>query len=203
MITNIFAGIYAFGYLAITFWLCRKFRFNTRSLCYGAIAIAVTCVLACIYLPLPSGASITLGSWLPLMILALVYDYRLAMLAGLICGMLAPFMLPGWEMAHWAQYPLEYMAIFSCMGYAGLFGYDKKSHIVMGASLAVLLRITAQVLSGVIFFGQFAWEGWGPWGYSLVYHLTAKIPEGIMTVLVLLALPLDRMSKMLKGGKQK
>lgn len=201
MITNIVAAAFAVCYLGTTLFLCRGFRFNTRSMCYGALVIAMTLVLSCIYIPLPTGASITLGSWLPLMILALVYDYRLSMLAGLFCGMLAPFLLPGWSLVHWAQYFLEYMAIFSCMGYAGVFGHDKKSRIILGGSLAVLLRIAAQVLSGVIFFGQYAWAGWGAWGYSLVFHLTAKIPEGILSILILLALPLGYLARLVKKGK--
>lgn len=201
MITNFLAITFTVGYLGVTAWLCRGFRFTTKSLCYGAIVIAMTLVLSCVYIPLPTGASITMGSWLPLMILALIYDYRLSMLSGLICGMLAPFLLPGWSIVHWAQYFLEYMTIFSCMGYAGVFGHEKKSRIVLGGTLAVVLRIVAQVLSGVIFFGQYAWEGWGAWAYSLTFHLTAKVPEGILSILILLALPIGYLSKIVKKGK--
>ncbi len=198
--TNFLAAAFTVCYLGFVLWHCRAFRFNTRSICYGAIAAAMTMVLACIYLPLPTGASISLCSWLPLMVLALCYDDRLAMIAGLICGMAAPFVLPGWSLVHWAQYFLEYMAIFSCMGFAGIFGHDRKSKIMLGAVLAIVLRFSAQVLSGVIFFGQYAWEGYGAWGYSLLFHLSGKVPEGILTVLVLMALPLDRFRKMLKRG---
>lgn len=201
MMTNFLAVAFTAGYLGVTAWLCRGFRFTTKSLCYGAIVIAMTLVLSCVYIPLPTGASITMGSWLPLMILALIYDYRLSMLSGLICGMLAPFLLPGWSIVHWAQYFLEYMTIFSCMGYAGVFGHEKKSRIVLGSTLAVVLRIVAQVLSGVIFFGQYAWEGWGAWAYSLTFHLTAKVPEGILSILILLALPIGYLSKVVKKGK--
>ncbi len=201
MMTNFLAVAFTVGYLGVTAWLCRGFRFTTKSLCYGAIVIAMTLVLSCVYIPLPTGASITMGSWLPLMILALIYDYRLSMLSGLICGMLAPFLLPGWSIVHWAQYFLEYMTIFSCMGYAGVFGHEKKSQIVLGGTLAVVLRIVAQVLSGVIFFGQYAWEGWGAWAYSLTFHLTAKVPEGILSILILLALPIGYLSKIVKKGK--
>ncbi len=203
MITNIFAALFTVGYLGTTAWLCRKFRFTTRTLCLGAIAVAMTLILGSLYIPLPTGASITCGSWLPLMMLALVCDYRLSMLCGTICGILVPFVIPGWSLVHWAQFFLEYLVIFSSMGYAGIFGYRKKTHILLGVALAVCLRLVAQILSGVIFFGQYAWEGWGAWGYSIVFHLTAKIPEGILTSLVLLALPLERLSKFAKGATGK
>lgn len=200
MIAGTVAAVFTVGYLGTTLWLCRGYRYTARSLCLGAIVIAATCVLSCIYLPLPTGASITAGSWLPLMLLALTYDYRLAMLSGMVCGALAPLILPGWSLVHWAQFFLEYLTIFSCMGYAGLFGRSSRSRLVLGVAAAVLLRIAAQTISGAVFFGAYAWEGWGAWGYSLVYHLTAKIPEGILSALILLKMPLDRISDLVKKG---
>ena len=66
--------------------------------------------------------------------------------------------------------------------------------------LAVVIRFIAQVLSGVIFFSQNAWDGWGAWAYSLGYHISCKVPETILCLVVLLALPLKRLSKYAKGG---
>ena len=56
------------------------------------------------------------------------------------------------------------------------------------------------MLSGVIFFSDNAWDGWGAWGYSITYHLSSKIPEGIVTTLIILALPLNTIQKAI-GGK--
>ena len=194
--TKLIAAIFTLGWLGFLLWHCRGLRLNARALSYGAIAAAMTLLLACIYLPLPTGASISLGSWLPLMVLSICYDHRLAMVSGLLCGMLAPFILPGWSLVHWVQYFLEYMTIFSCMGCAGLFGKTRKK-IFLGALLAISLRFWAQVISGVIFFGQYSW------GFSLLYHLSGKVPEGIITMLILLALPLDRLQKFAKEGSHR
>ena len=57
-----------------------------------------------------------------------------------------------------------------------------------------------RVLSGVVFFSQNAWDGWGAWAYSLTYHLTSKVPEGIATGAILLALPVTLFKKMGKAG---
>ena len=197
--TNWIAAVFTLLWLGFLLWHCRGLQLNARSLSYGAICGALTMILACIYLPLPTGASISLCSWLPLMVLAICYDHRLAMVSGLLCGMAAPFFLPGWSLVHWAQYFLEYMTIFSCMGCAGLFG-KTRGKIVLGAILAISLRFWAQVLSGVIFFGQYAWEGFGAWSYSLLFHLSGKIPEGILTIAILMALPMDRLTKFAKRG---
>ena len=198
--SNQIAALFTVVWLGFLLWHCRGLKFSTRAVTYGALCGAMTMILACIYLPLPTGASISLGSWLPLMVLAVCYDHRLAMVSGLLCGMIAPFLLPGWSLVHWAQYFLEYMTIFSCMGCAGLFG-QTRGKILLGALLAIFLRFWAQVLSGVVFFGQYAWEGFGAWGYSLLFHLSGKIPEGILTVAILLALPMERLSKFAKRGQ--
>ena len=147
-----------------------------------------------------TGAAISPGSWIPLMLLALVYDSRLAFVSGWVCGILAMVLLPAWQPVHWAQIFVEHLVAFSCLGYAGVFGSDKKWKVLAGGLPAILLRFVGQVLSGVIFFSQNAWDGWSAWGYSLTYHLSCKIPEGILTLVILMILPLNTLKKAAKGA---
>ncbi len=69
-------------------------------------------------------------------------------------------------------------------------------------TLAVFLRCVGHVLSGVIFYSQNAWDGWGAWGYSLAYNLSSRLPEGILSILIVSLLPLAfmRRSMMKEGG---
>ena len=179
MISPIVTGIFTVGYLAVTLWLCRGVRLDARSLALGGITCALTLVLASLYIPLPTGSTITAGSMLPLMLLAVVYDYRLTFLTGWITGILALFLIPTWQPVHWAQIFVEHL---------------------LGMALAIFLKFTGHVLSGVVFFSQNAWDGWGAWAYSLTYHLTSKVPEGIATGAILLALPVTLFKKMGKAG---
>lgn len=199
MISLAVTGVFALVYLAVTLWLCRGLRLNARSLCLGGLCCALTLVLASILLPLPTGAAITAGSMLPLMLLALVYDYRLAMVTGFLTGILAMLIIPAWQPVHWAQIFVEQLVCFSCLGYAGLFGREPRWKVLCGVVLAVFLKFTGHVLSGVLFFSDNAWDGWGAWAYSLTYHLTSKVPEGIVTAVILLALPLPLLAKAAKG----
>ena len=82
----------------------------------------------------------------------------------------------------------------------GIFGGSQKQKLLLGVVLAVFLKFTGHVLSGVVFFSQNAWDGWGAWAYSLTYHLTSKVPEGIATGAVLLALPVTLFKKVGKAG---
>lgn len=82
----------------------------------------------------------------------------------------------------------------------GILDYKNRVHVVLAVLLSVPLRLIGQILSGVMIFGDYAWEGWGDWGYSIVFHLTAKIPEMILTILILTALPLERLSQFALRG---
>ena len=116
MITSTVAILFAVGYLLATVWLCRGIRLTARDLCLGGIVCAMTLVLATIRIPLPTGSNITCGSWIPLMLLALLYDYRLSMLSGWVCGILAMILIPGWQAVHWAQIFVQQLVCVSCLG---------------------------------------------------------------------------------------
>ncbi len=191
MISPVITFVFTVGYLGITLFLCRGLRLGVRDIALGGLVCAITLVLAGIIIPLPTGASISAGSWIPLMLLALIYDPRLAFVTGWITGILSLFLIPVWAPIHWAQIFVEHLVAFSCLGYAGIFGRDKKWKILLGALLAISLRFIGQVLSGVIFFSDNAWDGWGAWAYSISYHLSSKIPEGIATIAILMALPVN------------
>ena len=137
MITSVITAVFAVGYLAATVWLCRGVKLNARALSLGGVVCALTLVLATIRIPLPTGSNITCASWIPLMLLALVYDYRLSMLTGWVCGILAMILIPGWQAVHWAQIFVQQLVCFSCLGYAGVFGWEKRWKAVCGMALAV------------------------------------------------------------------
>ena len=195
MITSAVAILFAVGYLLATVWLCRGIRLTARDLCLGGIVCAMTLVLATIRIPLPTGSNITCGSWIPLMLLALLYDYRLSMLSGWVCGILAMILIPGWQAVHWAQIFVQQLVCFSCLGYAGVFGSDKRWKAICGMALAVAIRCFGHVISGVIFYSQNAWDGWGAWGYSLAFNLSSRLPEGILSILIVSVLPLTLMRR--------
>ena len=198
MISPIITAVFAIGYLLITVWLCRGIKLNARALCLGGVICALTLVLASIRIPLPTGSNITCGSWIPLMLLALVYDCRLAMVTGWVCGILAMILIPGWQAVHWAQIFVQQLVCFSCLGYAGVFGTDKRWKMLCGMALAVFIRCCGHVLSGVIFYSQNAWDGWGAWGYSLAYNLSSRLPEGVLSILIVLLLPIGLMRRTLR-----
>ncbi len=201
MISLTITAVFAVVYLLATLGLCRGVKLDARALCLGGVVCALTLVLASIRVPLPTGSNITCGSWIPLMLLALVYDYRLSILAGWVCGLLAMILIPGWQAVHWAQIFVQQLVCFSCLGYAGIFGSEKRQKALCGMVLAVFLRCCGHVLSGVIFYSQNAWDGCGAWRYSLAYNLSSRLPEVIISIVIVSLLPLKLLRRsVLKGG---
>ncbi len=190
---NAIGIIFAVLYYTVTFYFVRDLKIRTRDLAFCGIVIAMTLILQSIRFPLPTGATISLCSPVPLLLLAVLIDYRLSFITGWICGVLAMLIIPGWQLVHWGQFFLEHMVCFSCLGYAGIFGTDKRYKIIGGMILASVLKIAGHLISGVLFFSQNAWDGWGAWGYSLAYNLSQNVPLCILSAVIVLMLPLKSM----------
>ena len=83
------------------------------------------------------------------------------------------------------QLVVDYFLAFGALGLSGLF-CNAKYGLLKGYIAAILGRYVFAVLSGWIFFGSYAWEGWGALPYSLVYNAIYIFAEAILTVIILL-----------------
>ena len=198
LITVVFTVLY----FACSLLYLRGLKIGTKELCVSGLIIPLTLILESLRIPLPTGTTTPLSSPVPLMLLAVLWDGRLALVSRWVCGILVMFLIPGWQPVHWGQFFVEHLVCFSSLGYAGLFGHDRRWKVLCGLTLASLLKLTGHVLSGVVFFSQNAWDGWGAWGYSITYHLSCKIPEGTATALIMLGLPLDTIKKAIGGNRR-
>lgn len=195
---TIITVLFVLVYFSVTLFLCRGISIKTKDICMCSIAIALTLVLEMIQIPLPTGAAIPLASMLPLMVLS-VYDYKLTFLAGWTVGLMALFFVPGWQPVHWGQVFVEHLVCFSCIGYTGVFGSSTKKKLLAGTIIASILKICGHTLSGVLFFSQNAWAGWGAWGYSLGYNLSQNVPLALMCGIIFLSIPLKTIHQITKG----
>ena len=193
MSTGIISAVFLTGYFSTCLFLLRGVKLNTKNISLCGILIALTLILDSIRIPLPTGASICLCSPVPLLLLAILYDKRLAILSGWVCGILAMFLVPAWQPVHWGQIFAEHLVCFSCLGYAGCFGCGTRRKVLCGILLASALKICGHTLSGVIFFSQNAWDGWGAWGYSLAYNFSQNIPLCLLSGIIVLAMPLQNL----------
>lgn len=200
MMTPLIAAVFAIVVLAVTLWQCRGLRLTVRDICLGGVMTAATLVLRCILITLPNGSHISLGAMLPLLLLSLLYSPRVAFCAGWVTGILAMVLLPDWQPVHWAQPFVEQLICFSALGYAGIFGTDRRWKIVAGTTLAVALSVLSHIMAGAVFFAQYAWDGYGPWAYSILANLSGHGAEGLLTILVVAFLPISRLRRAVKAG---
>lgn len=164
----------------------RKIKLDAKTMTYVGIAIALGTILKMFtIMKMPNGGSVTLGSMIPIIFIAYIYGPRIGILGGLLFGIID--LMLGAYVVHPLQLLLDYTFAFMSLGLAGYF----RNNVTLGAFIAILGRYICHVLSGVIFFAEYA-NGQNPLIYSLIYNSTYLVPELIITVVVLNILPLKR-----------
>ena len=160
--------------LAVFMGRGEKKGFDTKSIAYAAICIAMSFALSYIRIvPMPQGGSITPASLLPLMIYSYMFGVRKGVFAGFVYGILQAVQDP-WIL-HPAQFLLDYPVAFAAIGLAGMFrrvkAFEKLPQVsfALGAVVAGVLRFISHVFSGVFAFSEYA-GGDNPWLYSLGYN---------------------------------
>lgn len=173
----------------------RKFKLNTKTMIVVALFAACNLVLSKIQLiQYPQGGGINLLSSLPILMVGLLYGPITGMTCGLVAGLIS--LIGGAYIIHPVQFLLDYILPTMLLGVSGIFGSDSKKNIFIGCLIAVLLKQTAHILSGCIYFGAYAWEGWDPLPYSIVYNLSGTGVEGLLSSIVLTVMPLAKIKKM-------
>lgn len=160
-----------------------KKKTDVRALTISALMIALATVLGEIKVfSMPQGGSVTLFSILPIAVCGYLLGTRRGVMAGFCVGLLN--LIFGPYVIHPVQLLMDYPIAFGAVGLAGLTR-NSKNGLVKGYLIGLLCRYICAVLSGVIFFGEYAPEGFNAWTWSLWYNLTYLAAEGAITVLVL------------------
>lgn len=162
-------------------------KIGTRQLVFCAMAIALGTVLSNIKLfSFPTGGSVTLLSMLVICIPGYLFGLGAGLMTGVAYGVLQMLVDP--YILFPAQLIVDYLLAFGALGLSGVF-VNSKNGLVKGYILGVIGRYMFAVISGWIFFGMYAWEGWGALPYSLAYNATYIFAEAAVTVIILLLPP--------------
>ena len=137
-------------------------RSKTAPMIEGALCIALAAVLSRINLfALPQGGSVDLE------LVAWRWGAKWGCAVGALTGVVK--ILLGGFILNPLQAILDYPLAYACVGMAGMFTNLRKGQLV-GAILAAVGQISCHILSGAVFFAQYAPEGESPWGYSIAYN---------------------------------
>ena len=200
---NVLLVVVLIALLAVAVVFARKQRTKTgasddgdRKMAFCAMAIALGTVLSNIKLfHFPTGGSITLLSMLVICLPGYWFGLGAGIATGVAYGVLQLLIDP------YVLYPMQlivdYILAFGALGLSGLFS-NAKFGLLKGYITAVLGRYVFAVISGWIFFGAYAWEGWDPLPYSLAYNAIYIFAEAAVTLLILSVKPVQNLFSKLK-----
>ena len=182
---------------------------KTTILVECAILVAAACVLSFFKIkPVPFGGSITIGSMVPIVLISYRRGLKWGFLSALVFSIfrfIIGFSGIGTMSVATTLLSifLDYIAAFTVLGISGLFK-NKFRHpaneIALGALIAMLLRYICHIISGYLFFSEYAEWFFGEAGgfgeavlsrfsgtglsiiYSVVYNATFMLPEIAITV---------------------
>lgn len=172
----------------------RNKKFDTKSIAYAAVCLATSFVLSFIKIaPVPNGGSITLASWVPVLIYAYAYGAPRGLLVGIIFGILnfisGPYILTP------LSFVLDYILAFATvglMGFAGKFSKSLMKNVILGTVIVAVARLIMHLFSGMIYFQNDAiWVDLptpNAFVYSLIYQLVYVPGDAVINIVVLIIL---------------
>lgn len=167
--------------LAVIAIICFKGKqgYDAKHIAAAAITIALSFALSYAKVsPVLYGGSITLASFVPILIYAYVYGFADGLLAGIIFGLLnfisGPYILT--PTTFLLDYPLAFASI-GVMGFAKRFTKKQTFNVVLGTIAVYALRFFFHLCSGFIYFMENAiWVELPEWAtanafiYSFIYQ---------------------------------
>lgn len=167
--------------------------YNARALTYGAICVAMAYALSYVkFFSLPQGGSVTFASMLPIILYSYMFGTRKGLVVGVVYGMLQFIQSPQFYQP--MQVLLDYPIAFGALGVAGIarkipFVKGKMlAEFAVGATIAIVLRYFAHVVSGYYVFSSWAMEGYTAVSWAFVYNMFVFADLAIVLVIGLLAL---------------
>ena len=156
---------------------------NTKQLVFCAMIVALGTVASFLKVyEFPFGGTITLCSMLFVCIAGYFYGPSTGIITGCAYGILQLITQP--FIVYPLQVMVDYIFAFSALGLSGLF-YKAKNGLLKGYLLGVFGRYVFAVISGWIFFSEYAWQGWAALPYSLVYNGIYIAAEALLTVIII------------------
>ena len=181
--------------------------YDVRSLTYGAICVALAYALSYVkFFSLPQGGSVTFASMLPIILYSYMFGTRKGLVVGVVYGMLQFIQSPQFYQP--MQVLLDYPIAFGALGVAGIarkipFVKGKiLAEFAVGATIAIVLRYFAHVVSGYYVFSSWAMEGYTAVSWAFVYNTFVFADLAIVLAIGLLALSTKTMRRTIAEVQQ-
>ena len=210
---SVFGVVLLLAVVGLIGFLSNGKKFDAKRLAFAGLSVSTAFTLCILKVsPIQYGGSITLASFVPLLIYSYTYGVKDGLLVGLIHGLLNfiedPYILTP------ATFVFDYLLAFASVGAMGLFGKMRRKEkgclpLVLGAITVFSLRFLAHLFSGMIFFAENSiWVDFPAWAmqnaftYSLIYQCIYIPADALIATLTLVTLcktgVFDRLIKIMK-----
>jgi len=164
----------------------RRTRWDSRRIANASMCIAIAFILSCIKLyRMPQGGSITPASMLPLVAFAVACGPLQGAIAGCAYGLLNliqdPYVIHPLQML--VDYPLAYGAL-ALGGLVCFVPISKELKLPLAVLFGALGRYAMAVLSGTVFFAEYAPVGQSALIYSLIYNVSYLGFDTLLCILI-------------------
>lgn len=191
---NVIIILGSIGFLIYYLKGLKNTKLTTKTVVMIGMFSAVSYIFSMIeFIKYPQGGGISLFSMLPTMLLSVLFGNTVGITGGLVYGLLK--LLNGAYIIHPAQFLIDYILPTMLLGLAGTFGKEKKSKVILGCLFALVLSVSMNIISGCVFFGDYAPEGMNVFVYSFLYNVSSLGVEGLLSTLIIGILPLERLNR--------
>ena len=156
----------------------------------------------------PFGGSISI-SLVPLAIIAFRYGWVAGFLGGFTMGLLQ--LLTGAYIMHPIQVLFDYPLPYAVLGFAGFFASkvnvvevgQRSLYIWLATGIGSIARLVCHIISGVVFFADYAPEGMNPVVYSVGYNTPFVLASYILSAIILVILYKRYANQLVRIPKEK
>lgn len=181
--------------------MMKKNNWTSRRIAYAAMCIAIAFVLSCIKMfRMPQGGSVTPAALLPLILFAVACGPVQGLVVGCAYGLLQliedPYVIHPLQML--ADYPLAFGAVILACAETLLPIRNERVKLIVSVLLGYFGRLVMAVLSGVVFFAEYAGEQ-HVFVYSFLYNLSYTGVEALIACVIVCVPGMTRLVKTIRG----
>ena len=156
----------------------------------------------------PFGGSISI-SLVPLAVIAFRYGWVAGFLSGFTMGLLQ--LLTGAYIMHPIQVLFDYPLPYAVLGFAGFFASKvnavevgrRSLYIWLATGIGSIARLVCHIISGVVFFADYAPEGMNSVVYSVGYNTPFVLASYILSAIILVILYKRYANQLVRIPKEK
>ncbi len=192
-----------------------EIEYRTRDLTYGAVCLAMSVALSYAKMfSMPQGGSVTPAALAPLYIYCYYFGLRKGMIVSTTYTLLQ-FLQGAYIVSPWSAF-FDYILPCFSIALVGIFAYKPQKYgefvkrnkdaaigakgkfkywaftigghwgIFAGAALHAVIRYLSSALSGILFFGEWAGEGYGPVAWGFLYNTVLLVDSAIAMIVTLM-----------------